>query len=70
MRRLIVTVAGVATAGLLGACAPAYVARPAYVQPVYDPYYGRRGDERHEAREHEEHEHHHGDDRGHHGDHD
>jgi hypothetical protein len=68
MRRFIVTVGGLAIAGLFAGCAPAYVeARPAYAQPapVYGPVYGDRGEwrgddrhERHEAREHEEHEEH------------
>ena len=60
MRRIIITVGGLAMAGLFAGCAPAYVEeRPAYVQPAYGPAYGNRHEyreerrERHEAREHE-----------------
>ena len=66
MRRMIVTIGGLAAAGLIAGCAPAYV-EPGPAQPVYGPNYGygygyRDGreerHERHEAREHEEHEEH------------
>ena len=66
MRRIIVTIGGLAAAGLIAGCAPAYV-EPGPARPVYGPNYGYgygdgwRGEsrhERHEAREHEEHEEH------------
>jgi hypothetical protein len=66
MRRIIVTIGGLATIGLIAGCAPAYV-EPGPARPVYGPNYGygygyRDGrherHERHEAREHEEHEEH------------
>lgn len=65
MRRMIVTLGGLAAAGLIAGCAPAYV-EPGPARPAYGPNYGYgyggyRGDERHErheAREHEEHEEH------------
>ena len=65
MRRLIVTIGGLALAGLAVGCTPAYYGEPGY-GPTYgygygDYGYGGRGDrrhERHEAREHEEHEEH------------
>ncbi|MGZ3441013.1 MAG: hypothetical protein ACXVDD_15925, partial [Polyangia bacterium] len=61
MRRFIVTIGGLAMAGLFAGCAPAYVeTRPAYGHPAYGPQYGNRREyrdderhERHEAREHE-----------------
>jgi hypothetical protein len=69
MRRMIVTIGGLAMGAWIAGCAPAYVeSRPAH--PVYGPNYGYgyggeyRGDgrherhEAHEAREHEEHEEH------------
>ena len=63
MCRWIVTIGGLATAGWIAGCAPAYV-EPGPAQPVYGPNYGYgygergawRGEERrerHEAREHE-----------------
>lgn len=57
MRRVILVVGGLATAGLFVGCAPAYVEpRPAYGRP-YGAGYGREyreeRRERHEAREHE-----------------
>lgn len=66
MRRIIATIGGLAAAGLIAGCAPAYV-KPGPARPVYGPNYGYgygdgwRGEsrhERHEAREHEEHEEH------------
>ncbi len=62
MRRIIVTIGGLAAAGLIVGCAPAYV-EPGPARPVYGPNYGYgygygEGHERHEAREHEEHEEH------------
>ena len=77
MRRLIVTLGGLAIAGLVVGCAPAYYGEP---EPYgtnygygYGPGYydgGRWGHERHEEHEHEEHEEHeHGHDGwGHHDD--
>ncbi len=63
MRRIIVTIGGLAAAGLIVGCAPAYV-EPGPARPVYGPNYGygygygEDRHERHEAREHEEHEEH------------
>jgi hypothetical protein len=60
MRRIILTVGGLAMAGLFAGCAPAYVeTRPGYARPGYGPQYSNRREyrderrERHEAREHE-----------------
>ncbi len=63
MRRIIVTIGGLAAVGLIAGCAPAYV-EPGPARPVYGPNYGygygygEDRHERHEAREHEEHEEH------------
>lgn len=56
MRRFIVTIVGIAMAGLFAGCAPAYVeTRPGYAHPAYSNRreYREEHRDRHEAREHE-----------------